>query len=149
MTGMQKLAIAILAALSLSANAALADYHAGPIPPEFGLAGQIPQNPDMYKAVAKHSKDSAKLGADIAKCYSRGVRNVTKGRDSGINSCINHSKRGVLTKYLARVSNLSPLPWCLPSNADLAQQVIDFTKTFQVQYYCESPSGAFLDAVDF
>ncbi|MDG2307345.1 MAG: hypothetical protein P8R42_22390 [Candidatus Binatia bacterium] len=145
-------------AVALSASAAMAGvYVSGPLPSEFTnlvpslSSGFIPPNPDVFKAVSKASKEGSKLAGGLSKCFSKGAKSVSKGSASGVDTCINDAKKGVLTKYFAKIASIaskSPLPAC--HNFALDGNLIRvLTKTFNPQVYCQSPSGAFIDHAGF
>lgn len=125
-------------------------YVTGPLPSEFG-GGYITPNPDVFKAVGKASKEGSKLAGGAAKCYSKGSKNVSKGSPSGVTECITNSKKGVLTKYTAKVQGIyakSPLPPCHNFVSD-GNLIVSLVKGFNPLIYCQSPSGAFLDQAAF
>ena len=137
-------------AVAFSASAAMAGvYVTGALPSEFG-GGTLPSDPDVFKAIGKSSKEGSKLSAGAAKCYSKGAKNVSKGSPSGVDTCINNSKKGVLTKYNAKYASIdskSPLPPChINRGATIAYLSGAY---FNPQIYCQSPSGAFIDEAGF
>ena len=134
-------------AVALSASAALAGvYVSGPLPSEFD-GGYVPTDPDMMKAMGKSSKEGTKLSGGVSKCFSKGAKNVSKGKPSGVDTCLNNSKKGVVPKYVAKTSGISPLPPCTMDSG--GGVVVALVKTFNPQIYCQSPSGAFLDVAGF
>ena len=136
-------------AVALSASAALAGvYVSGPLPSEFD-GGYVPTDPDMMKAMGKSSKEGTKLSGGVSKCFSKGAKNVSKGKPSGVDTCINNSKKGVLAKYIAKRSGITPLPPCSSAPATAGGIVTALVKAFNPQIYCQSPSGAFLDVAQF
>ncbi len=141
-------AIAVAALIATPAMAGT--YAAGPLPSEFG-GGEIPADPDVFKAIGKASKEGSKLSSGAAKCYSKGAKNVSKGSPSGVDTCINNTKKGVLEKYEAKVSGIlakSPLPPCHDFLAD-GGLIVGLVKGFNPLIYCQSPSGAFIDQASF
>ena len=143
-------------AVAFSASAAMAGvYVTGSLPSEFdgGFgtgSGFLPSDPDVFKALGKSSKEGSKLSAGVAKCFSKGAKNVSKGSPSGVDTCINNSKKGVLTKYNAKYASIdskSPLPPChINRGATIAYLSGAY---FNPQIYCQSPSGAFIDEAGF
>ncbi len=134
-------------AVALSASAALAGvYISGPLPSEFS-GGYIPDNPDLFKSMGKGSKEGSKLSGGVAKCFSKGAKNVSKGKPTGVEECINGTKKGVVTKYNAKIAGLTPVSGC--SNPSAGDSVVSITKSFNGLIYCQSPSGAFLDQAGF
>ncbi len=134
-------------AVALSASAAMAGvYVSGPLPSEFA-GGFVTPNPDVFKAVGKASKEGSKVASGASKCYSKGAKNASKGSASGVDACLNDAKKGVLTKYDAKIASIaskSPLPPC--HNFALDGALINtLVKTFNPSIYCQSPSGAFID----
>jgi hypothetical protein len=135
-------------ALALSASVALAGtYVTGPLPSEFG-GGFIPSNPSVLKNVQKASKEGAKLAASVEKCYSKGAANYSKGKATGVSTCLNDPAKGVLPKYVAKINGIAAkapgLPPCHNYAADGAL-IAGLVKGFNPQVYCQSPSGAFVD----
>ena len=143
-------------AVAFTASAALAGvYNSGPLTSEFSNGpqgpGYVSPNPDVFKAAGKASKSISKLASGLFKCYSKGAGNVSKGKPSGVDTCVNNSKKGVVPKYLAGISkqaSKSPLPACHNFVNDAAY-VRTLVKTFNPNVYCQSPSSAFLDNVTF
>ena len=138
--------------VALFASSAMAGvYVSGALPSaDFG-GGWVSPNPDVHKAIGKASREGAKLAGGAAKCYSKGAKNVSKGNPSGVNTCINDAKKGVLTKYTAKVTKIStksPLPPCHNFFTD-GPLIVSLTKGFNPLIYCQSPSGAFLDQASF
>lgn len=138
-------------AFALSATAAMAGvYASGPLPSEFG-SGFVSPNPDVFKAAGKASKEGSKLAKGASKCYSKGASNISKGKASGVDACLHNSKKGVLTKYAAKVAGIavkSPLPACHNFQAD-GPYIAGLVKGFNAITYCQSPSGAFIDQAGF
>ena len=136
-------------AVALSASAAMAGvYVTGALPSEFN-GGYIPGDPDVFKASGKASKEGSKLASGAAKCFSKGAKNVSKGSPSGVDTCINNSKKGVLTKFNAKYASIdskSPLPPCHINRGDL---IVALVQGFNPLINCQSPSGAFIDEAGF
>jgi hypothetical protein len=136
-------------AVALSATVALAGtYVTGPLPSEFG-AGFIPPNPGILKNVQKASAEGAKLSASVEKCYSKGAANYSKGKASGVGTCLNDPAKGVLPKYQAKVNGIAAkapgLPPCAGTPGSSGATVAALVKGFNGLVYCQSPSGAFVD----
>jgi hypothetical protein len=135
-------------ALALSASVALAGtYVTGALPSEFG-AGFIPPNPAILKNVQKASKEGAKLAASVEKCYSKGAANFSKGKASGVGSCLNDPAKGVLPKYTAKINGIAAKAPGLPPCHNYAGDgglIAGLVKGFNGSTYCQSPSGAFVD----
>ena len=138
-------------AVALSASVAMAGvYVSGPLPSEF-TGGYVSPNPDVMKAVGKASKEGSKIAAGASKCFSKGASNVSKGKASGVDTCINNSKKGVLPKYAAKIAGTaakSPLPACHNFQDD-GPFIVSLVKGFNGLIYCQSPSGAFIDQATF
>ena len=138
-------------AVALSASVAMAGvYVSGPLPSEFS-GGFASPNPDVFKAVGKASKEGSKLAGGLAKCFSKGASNFSKGKASGVDTCINNSKKGVISKFYAKIAKTaskSPLPTCHNFALD-GNLIRTITKGFNPAVYCQSPSGAFLDQASF
>ena len=135
-------------AVALSASAALAGvYVSGPLPSEFS-GGSISPNPDIDKNQGKGYKEGSKLAAGISKCLSKGAKNFTKGKATGVDTCINDTKKGVLTKFSSKVSGLSPTAPCALGTA-AGPSVLAIVKGLNSALYCQSPSGAFIDGAQF
>ena len=135
-------------ALALSASVALAGtYVTGPLPSEFG-GGFIPTDPAILKNVQKASKEGAKLAASVEKCYSKGAANYSKGKATGVSTCLNDPAKGVLPKFSAKIAGIAAkapgLPPCHNFAGDGAL-IAGLVKGFNPQVYCQSPSGAFVD----
>jgi hypothetical protein len=135
-------------ALALSASVALAGtYVTGPLPSEFG-GGFIPSDPAILKNVQKASKEGAKLSASVEKCYSKGAANYSKGKATGVSTCLNDPSKGVLPKFNAKIAGIAAkapgLPPCHNFAGDGAL-IASLVKGFNPQVYCQSPSGAFVD----
>lgn len=136
-------------AVALSATVALAGtYVTGPLPSEFG-GGFIPTDPGILKNVQKASKEGAKLSASIEKCYSKGAANYSKGKATGVSTCLNDPAKGVLPKYQAKVAGIAAkapgLPPCAGTPGSSATLIAGLVKGFNPLVYCQSPSGAFVD----
>lgn len=138
-------------AFALSASAAMAGvYASGPLPSEFA-AGHVSPNPDVFKAAGKASKEGSKLAGGAAKCFSKGASNVSKGKLSGVDTCMNNTKKGVTAKYAAKIlkiSTKSTLPACHNFQND-GPFIAGLVKGFNPLVYCQSPSGAFIDQAGF
>ena len=138
-------------AFALSASVAMAGvYISGPLPSEFS-GGFASSNPDVFKAVGKASKEGSKLTGGLVKCFSKGAKNFSKGKATGVDTCINNTKKGVLTKFYAKIAKAaskSPLPPCHNFTLD-GTTILTITKGFNPAVYCQSPSGAFLDQASF
>ena len=135
-------------ALALSASVALAGtYVTGALPTEFG-GGFIPPNPAILKNVQNASAAGAKLSAALEKCYSKGAANYSKGKPTGVQSCLNDLSKGVLIKYAAKIQGIATkapgLPPCHNYGAD-GLVIASLVKGFNPLVYCQSPSGAFVD----
>ncbi|HEY8517503.1 MAG TPA: hypothetical protein VIS07_18490 [Candidatus Binatia bacterium] len=135
-------------AVALSASVALAGtYVTGPLPPEFG-GGFIPPNPAVLKNVQKASKEGAKLAASVEKCYAKGAANYSKGKATGVDTCLNDPSKGVLPKFVAKINSIAAKAPGLPPCHDYAADgtlIATLVKGFNAQVYCQSPSGAFVD----
>ncbi len=136
-------------AIALSASVALAGtYVTGPLPSEFG-GGFIPTNPSILKNVQKASKEGAKLSASVEKCYSKGAANYSKGKPTGVSTCLNDPAKGVLPKYVAKVQGIAAkapgLPPCAGTPGANGATIASLVKGFNSLVYCQSPSGAFVD----
>ena len=142
-------ALAFAACLGLTAPpvANAATYITGALPSEFG-AGFIPPDPKVLKNVQKASKEGAKLAASVEKCYSKGAKNYSKGKATGVDTCLNDSKKGVLPKHNSKITKIdSKAPGLPPCNNNIAAgaTVAALVKGFNGLTYCQSPSGAFVD----
>ena len=146
-------------AIALSASVAMAGvYVSGPLPSEFGnLTGPgqggsfVPPNPDVFKASGKASKEGSKLAAGLSKCFSKGAKSVSTGSASGVDTCLNDAKKGVMVKFAAKIAGIaskSPLRACHNFALD-GNLIRTLVKAFNPQVYCQSPSGAFLDQAGF
>lgn len=145
-------ALVVLFAVSLLVCPVLAPaavFVSGPLPSEFS-AGFI-LNKDTYEAQSKVAKEARKLMNGLAKCYSKGVKNVTKGKASGVDACLHHSKRGVITKYTAKTAPYDATTECLGGDAtSMGASIAAFVKNLNFNHlYCVSASGAFIDPIDF
>ena len=138
--------IAMALAMSVSASFA-ATYVTGPLPSEFG-AGFIPPNPAILKNVQKAAKEGAKLAASVEKCYSKGAANYSKGKATGVQTCLNDLNKGVLIKYAAKIQSINQKAPGLPPCHDYVGDgllIAGLVKGFNQFTYCQSPSGAFVD----
>ena len=135
-------------AVALSASAALAGvYVSGPLPSEFS-GGSISPNPDINKSQGKGYKEGSKLASGISKCLSKGAKNFTKGKATGVDTCINNTKKGVIPKFNSKISGLSPSAPCALGTA-AGPAVLAIVKGLNSALYCQSPSGAFIDGAQF
>ena len=135
-------------AVAFSASAALAGvYVSGPLPSEFS-GGYISPNPDINKSQGKGYKEGSKLAGGIAKCLSKGAKNVSKGKASGLNTCLNDTKKGVIPKFNAKVAGITPGADCSLGSSS-GPLVLSILKNLNAAFYCQSPSGAFVDGVLF
>ena len=136
-------------AVALWASAALAGvYVSGTLPSEFS-GGTIGPNPAVFKAMGKGYSNGLKLSAGAGKCYSKGASNVAKGKASGVDTCINNSKKGILPKFIAKAAKIVPTAPCQQGPEVTGPLVVGLVKTFNPNIYCQSPSGAFLDTAGF
>jgi len=138
-------------AFALTASAAMAGtYVSGALPSEFA-GGTIPPSSSTLKAIGKAAKAGSKLAAGASKCFVKGAGNVSKGKPSAVDTCINNTKKGVIAKYaaaIAKVESKTGLPPCHDYAGD-ATAIKNLVKLFNPQIYCQSPSGAFLDGASF
>jgi len=142
------IAVAAAATVALATGDALAGtYVTGPLPSEFG-GGFVPPNPAVLKNVQKASAEGAKLAASVEKCYSKGAANFSKGKATGVNTCLSDPSKGVLPKFQAKIAGIAGkapgLPNCHNFAADGAI-IASLVKGFNGAVYCQSPSGAFVD----
>jgi hypothetical protein len=133
-------------AVAFVASAAAAAYTPGPLPAGTFGGGTVPADSDTFKAEQKAAGAGSKLASALAKCYSKGAKNVSLAKADGVSACIgtgNPSGKGALDKYAKTIGGLT-LPACHNYAADGA--TIDFlVKGFQPAIYCASPSAAFVD----
>ena len=144
-----KIGIQTALALALMTSVAAAGtYVTGALPSEFG-AGWIPSDPAILKNVQKASKEGAKLSASVEKCYSKGAANYSKGKATGVDTCLNDVKKGVIPKYVAKVNKIAAkapgLPPCSQDPNTSSAVISSLVKGFNGLVYCQSPSGAFVD----
>ena len=141
------LALATCIGIATPQTASAATYVTGPLPSEFG-GGFIPPDPKVLKNVQKASKEGAKLAASVEKCYSKGAANYSKGKATGVETCLNDVKKGVIPKFEAKIAKIAAkapgLPPCHDFAAD-AGLIAGLVKGFNSLTYCQSPSGAFID----
>jgi hypothetical protein len=145
-----RIAISTALAVALTASGAAAGtYVTGPLPSEFG-AGFVPPDPKVLKNVQKAAKEGAKLAASVEKCYSKGAANYSKGKATGVDTCLNDVKKGVIPKFQAKIAKIEAkapgLPPCHDFAAD-AGVIAGLVKGFNGLTYCQSPSGAFVDGI--
>ena len=88
------------------------------------------------------------LAGGIAKCLSKGAKNVSKGKADGLNTCLNDTKKGVIPKFNAKVAGITPGADC-SLGTSAGTSVLNIIKGLNSTYYCQSPSGAFVDGVLF
>lgn len=143
----------ILAALllALAAPASAATYVMGPLPSEFGGAMMNP-DADRFDNIQRARQAITKLRLAVEKCLSRGVTNVSRGKPSGVGTCLSDPAKGVLPRYAAKIALLSAEPGSLPPCADFpgkGPDVAELMRALHEWTYCgdppPSPSGAFLD----
>jgi len=130
---------ALLVAIALGGAPAIAGtYVSGALPAEYD-GGWIPEDPLLLKNVQSASKANAQLGANIEKCYAKGVANVSKGRDSGLTSCLFDERTGVLARHAGKIAKIvakAPgLPPCF-SFETIGTQVYDYFTTLTPTHYC-------------
>jgi hypothetical protein len=141
------LALATCIGLATAPSASAATYVTGPLPAEFG-GGFIPPNPSVLKNVQKASKEGAKLAAAVEKCYSKGASNYSKGKATGVDTCLNDASKGVIPKFEAKIAKIASKAPGLPPCHDFAADgtlIAGLVKGFNALTYCQSPSGAFID----
>jgi hypothetical protein len=136
--------------MAFAATSAMGGYVPGPLPASVFGGGTVPANNEQFKAVQKASKALSKLAAATAKCYSKGAKNVAKGKADGVASCVGTGDPlgdGALDKYARFVSRLDTLPDCYDLGPAIENGilVVGLVKSFQPGIYCSSPSGAFVD----
>jgi hypothetical protein len=144
---MMKQILGAAVVVAFFATAASAGYVPGPLPTGVFGGGTVPQNDDVFKDEQKAAKAGSKLASDVAKCYSKGAKNVSTGKSDGVSACVgtgNPAGKGALDKYAKSLSKLSDLPGCHDYAGDGAL-IAALVKGFQAGVYCSSPSGAFLD----
>ena len=130
------------AVMAFAATTAMAAYTPGPLP--FG--GFVPQDKNTFKAEQKAAGAGAKLAAAVAKCYSKGAKNVSVDKPDGVAACVgtgNPAGKGALDKYAKALSGLA-LPSCHDYEAD-GDLIAALVAGFQPNVYCASPAGAFVD----
>jgi hypothetical protein len=133
-------------AVAFVASAAAAAYTPGPLPAGTFGGGTVPANDDTFKAEQKAAGAGSKLASALAKCYSKGAKNVSTGKADGVQACVgsgNPSGKGALDKYAKTIGGLA-LPACHNYAGDGAAIHV-LVKGFQPAIYCASPSGAFVD----
>ncbi len=122
-----------------SGSAAAATYVTGPLPSEFG-GGFIPPDPNVLKNVQKATKEAAKLAASVEKCYAKGVANFSKGKATGVTTCLDDPSKGVLPKFQAKIAGIAAkapgLPPCFDFPAAGAA-VASLVKGFNPVNYCD------------
>lgn len=133
------------AALVLSSGVALAGtYVTGPLPAEFG-GGFIPPNPSVLKNVQKANAEAAKLAASVEKCYAKGVANFSKGKATGVETCLEDPAKGVVPKFQAKITGISAKAPGLPPCFDFVaagDAVAGLVKGFNPQTYCDGAPPA-------
>ena len=128
-------AIAVLA----SGSALAATYVTGPLPSEFG-GGFIPPDPAVLKNVQKASKEAAKLAASVEKCYAKGAANFSKGKATGVSTCLDDPSKGVLPKFNAKIQGIMAKAPGLPPCFDFVAAggvIADLVRGFNPQTYCD------------
>jgi hypothetical protein len=144
---MLKKFLGAVAVVALAATAATAGYTPGPLPTGVFGGGTVPNNDDVFKDEQKASGAGSKLASGVAKCYSKGAKNVSTGKADGVAACVgtgNPAGKGALDKYAKTIGGLSDLPGCHDYAGDGAL-IAALVKGFQAGVYCSSPSGAFVD----
>lgn len=138
--------------LALAAPATAATYVTGPLPSEYG--GGIIIYPQKGFVNLQHARQAlTKLQLAVEKCLSRGVANVSRGKPSGVGSCLGDPEKGALARYTAKIALLSATPESLPPCADFPARgahLAELARALHEYSYCgdpppPSPSGAFLD----
>ena len=136
--GMAPVVATALVALAAS-GAAAGTYVTGPLPSEFG-GGFIPPDPAVLKNVQKATKEAAKLAASVEKCYSKGVANFSKGKATGVSTCLDDPSKGVLPKFQAKLNGIAakapglPPCWNFPTAGGTVAALV---KGFNPQNYCD------------
>ena len=136
---------------SICVAASASEFSGGYVPPSYLVGDDALRLVNTRKGVGKVAGARSKLTADLSKCFTKGARNVSRGKSSGVAMCINGAKKGAVPKYLAYVANTSAktaLPACHNFPAD-AVTIWALVKSFNPQIYWQSPSGAFLDSATF
>jgi hypothetical protein len=147
---MMKKFLGAAAVVAFAATTALAAYTPGPLPtgPDTFPGGFVPANPDTFKAEQKASKAGSKLASDTAKCYSKGAKNVSKGKPDGVAACVgtgDPNGKGALDKFAKAIGKVAAdLPPCSNAMAN-GTAIVGLVRGFQPGTYCASPSGAFVD----
>lgn len=144
-------AIPLAAALvALASSAAFAGtYLTGPLPSEFG-GGFIPPNPAVLKNVQKATKESAKLAASVEKCFAKGAANFSKGKATGVGTCLNDPAKGVLPKFQAKIAGIAGKAPGLPPCHDFAADgnlIAGLVKGFNSLTYCDGGTTACTSAI--
>jgi len=114
-------------------------YVAGPLPSEFG-GGFVPPDPKVLKNVQKASQESAKLAAAVEKCFAKGAQNFAKGKSTGVETCLEDPKKGVLPKFQAKIGKIADKAPGLPPCYDFVgggSVVASLVKGFNEATYCD------------
>jgi hypothetical protein len=146
---MLKKFLGAVAVMAFAATTASAAYIPGPLPTGVFGGGTVPGNDDVFKDEQKAAGAGSKLAGAVAKCYSKGAKNVSKGNPDGVAACIGTGDplgKGALDKYAKKINSLPALPDCHDySVAGDGTLIAALVKGFQAGVYCSSPSGAFVD----
>ena len=118
-----------------------------PLPDIFTLPGQtafVPPDSSTQRNLASASKELARLSTTFEKCYSKGIRNVSKGKDHNLELCLGRAQARFEAKIAALELKGEGLPDCTDFRA-MALEIGLERQDLNSQQYCASPAGAIVD----
>ena len=118
-----------------------------PLPAIFTLPGQpafVPPDSSTQRNLASASKELARLSTTFEKCYSKGIRNVSKGKEHNLELCLGRAQARFEAKIAALELKGEGLPGCTNFRA-MALEIGLERQNLNGLQYCASPAGAIVD----
>jgi hypothetical protein len=135
--------LAVMLGLTGAVRVEAGTYVTGPLPAEFG-GGFVPSDPNVLKNVQKATKETAKLAAAVEKCYAKGAQNFAKGKATGVATCLDDPKKGVRSKFIAKIGSIGGKAPGLPPCHDFVaagDTVAALVRGFNAATYCAGPAA--------
>jgi len=135
--------LAVLVTLACATPATAADR----LPSIFTLPNQtafVPTDSSTQRNLASASKELARLSTTFEKCYTKGVRNISKGKPHKLEVCLGRAQARFEAKLAAIENKGSGIPGC----ADFRQMALAIGlghQNLNGLQYCASPAGAMVD----
>ena len=120
---------------------------AEPLPGIFTLPNQtafVPTDSSTQRNLASASKELARLSTTFEKCYTKGVRNISKGKAHNLEVCLGRAQ----ARFEAKIAVIENKGSGIPACADFRQMALAIgldRQNLNGLQYCASPAGAMVD----